>query len=154
MCRIRRRTATLAAGSAFATLLVLRSESGLSRGFDSCDDRFAENGGRAPRDRNARRGGDEVVDRTIAWLDRNSSRRFFGPVALDLIGEVFNVTSHENYDPSTYVNVIPPDIPGTSTRPPSYSANYPIPASFGKPGQSSRDFYQPRRFQVAARVRI
>jgi hypothetical protein len=95
---------------------------------------------------------DQLSNTYFRW-DLRLSRRFaFGPVALDLIGEVFNVTNHKNYDPSTYFNVIAPDIPGTATRPPSYSANYPIPASFGKPGQSSNDFYQPRQFQVAARV--
>ena len=48
---------------------------------------------------------------------------------------------------------IPPDIAGTSTKPPSYSGSFPIPATFGQPGQTTNDFYQPRQFQVAARVR-
>ena len=50
------------------------------------------------------------------------------------------------------MGVIPPDIPATTTTPPSYSGNFPIPSKFGQPGQSSNDFYQPRQFQVAARV--
>ena len=95
---------------------------------------------------------DQLSNTYFRWDLRLSKRFTLGPVSLDLIGEVFNVTNHKNYDPSTYSNVIPPDIPGTATKPPSYSANFPIPATFGKPGQSSNDFYQPRQFQVAARV--
>jgi arylsulfatase A-like enzyme/Flp pilus assembly protein TadD len=57
--------------------LVLRSETGLARGFDLYDDRFAENAGRPARDWNARRRGDEVVDRAAGWLDGVGRRRFF-----------------------------------------------------------------------------
>ena len=57
--------------------LVLRSQTGLARGFDSYDERFKENEGRAERDWNARRRGNEVVDRAVAWLDTVGSRRFF-----------------------------------------------------------------------------
>jgi choline-sulfatase len=69
-------------GAGFATAaavgsLVLRSGTGLSRGFDVYDDRFVENSGRTERDWNARRAGDEVVDRAVAWLDRVGDRRFF-----------------------------------------------------------------------------
>jgi choline-sulfatase len=65
-----------ATGAAVGSL-VLRSGTGLSRGFDVYDDRFAENSGRAQREWNARRAGDEVVDRAAAWLDRVGDRRFF-----------------------------------------------------------------------------
>src|SRR5262249_10493926 len=95
---------------------------------------------------------DQLSNTYFRWDLRLSKRFVIGPVSLDLIGEVFNLTNHKNYDPSTYANVIPPDVPGTSTRPPSYSANFTIPATFGKPGQSSNEIYQPRQFQVAARV--
>jgi hypothetical protein len=95
---------------------------------------------------------DQTSASYFRWDLRLAKRFQIGPVALELIGEVFNLTNHKNYDPSTYFNVIPPDIAGTSTKPPSYSANFPIPATFGQPGQTSNDFYQPRQFQVAARV--
>jgi len=87
------------------------------------------------------------------WDLRLYKRFDFGPIGFELIGEVFNLTNHKNFDPATYNNVIPPDVPGTTTKPPSYSANFPIPATFGQPAiNSANDFYQPRQFQVAARV--
>lgn len=73
-------------------------------------------------------------------LDLRLSKRFdFGPVGLELIGEAFNVTNYENFDPSSYSNVIPP---------PTFT----VPDTFGRPGPSTSDLYQPRQFQVAARV--
>jgi choline-sulfatase len=66
-----------AATGAVVGSLVLRSEAGLARGFDSYDDRFAENAGRTVREWNARRTGDEVVDRAVGWLAGHSSGRFF-----------------------------------------------------------------------------
>jgi hypothetical protein len=86
-------------------------------------------------------------------LDLRLSKRFdFGPIGLELIGEAFNLTNHENFDPATYANVIPPDIPATATTPARYSATFPIPANFGQPGPSTNDLFQPRQFQLAARV--
>jgi choline-sulfatase len=72
----RMRSAGLATGAVVGSL-VLRSQTGLARGFDSYDDQFEENRGRAERDWNARRSGDEIVDRAAAWLDSVGSRRFF-----------------------------------------------------------------------------
>jgi hypothetical protein len=95
---------------------------------------------------------DQTSASYFRWDLRLAKRFQIGPIALDLIGEVFNLTNHKNFDPGTYSNVIPPDVAGTSTKPPSYSANFPIPATFGQPGQSTNDFYQPRQFQVAARI--
>ena len=66
-----------AATGAVVGSLVLRSEAGLSRGFDSYDDRFVQNARRPPRDWNARRRGDEVVDRASEWLAGHASGRFF-----------------------------------------------------------------------------
>ncbi len=68
--------AGFATGAAVGSL-VLRSGTGLARGFDSYDDRFAENEGRPERDWNARRRGDEVVDRAAAWIGGVGNRRFF-----------------------------------------------------------------------------
>ena len=76
---------------------------------------------------------DQTSASYFRWDLRLAKRFQIGPVALDLIGEVFNLTNHKNFDPSTYQNV--------------FSA-----ATFGQPGQTSNDFYQPRQFQVAARV--
>src|SRR5262249_15959924 len=56
---------------------------------------------------------DQLSNTYFRWDLRLSKRFNFGPVALELIGECFNVTNHKNYDPSTYFNVIPPDVPGT-----------------------------------------
>jgi carboxypeptidase family protein/TonB-dependent receptor-like protein len=95
---------------------------------------------------------DQTSASYFRWDVRLAKRFQIGPVALDLIGEVFNLTNHKNFDPSTYFNVIPPDVAGTATKPASYSSNFPIPATFGQPGQTSNDFYQPRQFQVAARI--
>ena len=57
--------------------LVLRSEVGLARGFDAYDETFAANAGRGAADWRAERGGEEVVDRAIAWLNARGERRFF-----------------------------------------------------------------------------
>jgi len=105
---------------------------------------------------------DQTSASYFRWDLRLAKRFQIGPVALDLIGEVFNLTNHKNYDPSTYFNVIPPDNPATTTTPAFYSSTFPvkckndpvpcIPPSFGQPGQTSNDFYQPRQFQVAARI--
>jgi hypothetical protein len=95
---------------------------------------------------------DQRADDYFRWDLRLSKRFEFGPVGLELIGEVFNVTNNENFDPATYNNVIPPDIAATATTPARYSASFPIPATFGQPGPSTNDLYQPRQFQLAARV--
>jgi hypothetical protein len=86
------------------------------------------------------------------WDLRLSKKFTFGPAAVELIGEIFNLTNTPNYDPNTYNNVIPPDVAGTAVLPPSYSANYPIPSSFGSARPSTADAYQPRQIQVAARL--
>jgi choline-sulfatase len=57
--------------------LVLRGETGLARGFDEYDDRFAENRGKPARAWNARRSGEEVVAHASAWLDAHEKERFF-----------------------------------------------------------------------------
>jgi arylsulfatase A-like enzyme/Flp pilus assembly protein TadD len=57
--------------------LVLRSEVGLARGFDTYDESFAWNAGRDAAQWRAERGGEEVVDRAIAWLDAHADGRFF-----------------------------------------------------------------------------
>lgn len=94
----------------------------------------------------------ELSDPYFRWDLRLSKRFDLGPVGVELIGEVFNVINHENFDPATYGNVIPPDIPAAAGAPPRYSAGFPIPATFGQPGPSTSDLYQPRQFQLAARV--
>jgi choline-sulfatase len=72
----RMRAAGMRTGAVVGSL-VLRSQTGLSRGFESYDDRFEENRARVQRDWNARRRGDEVVDRAAAWLDSVGTGRFF-----------------------------------------------------------------------------
>jgi choline-sulfatase len=72
----RMRAAGIRTGAVVGSL-VLRSQTGLSRGFESYDDRFEENRARVQRDWNARRRGDEVVDRAAAWLDSVGTGRFF-----------------------------------------------------------------------------
>jgi arylsulfatase A-like enzyme len=57
--------------------IVVGSRSGLARGFDAFDERFAENETRRYGDWIAERPADEVVDRAIAWLNGNGSKRFF-----------------------------------------------------------------------------
>jgi len=64
----RMRAAGMRTGAVVGSL-VLRSQTVLARGFESYDDRFEENRARVQRDWNARRRGDEVVDRAAAWLD-------------------------------------------------------------------------------------
>lgn len=94
----------------------------------------------------------ERSDAYFRWDARLSKRFDFGRVGLELIGEVFNLTNNENFDPGSYNTVIPPDIPGTQTTPARYSDNFVIPATFGQPGPTTSDLFQPRQFQVAARV--
>ena len=72
----RMRAAGIRTGAVVGSL-VLRSQTGLARGFESYDDRFEENRARVQRDWNARRRGDEVVDRAAAWLDSVGTGRFF-----------------------------------------------------------------------------
>jgi len=72
----RMRAAGIRTGAVVGSL-VLRSQTGLARGFESYDDRFEENRERVQRDWNARRRGDEVVDRAAAWLDSVGTGRFF-----------------------------------------------------------------------------
>ena len=76
---------------AFIGSLVLRAATGLDRGFDTYDERFAANEGH-PRDAwKAERRGDEVAGRAIAWLDRKRDRPFFLWVHL--------YDAHAPYDP-------------------------------------------------------
>ncbi len=57
--------------------LVLRSEVGLARGFEAYDESFAANAGLEAASWRAERGGEEVVDRAIAWLNAHGEGRFF-----------------------------------------------------------------------------
>jgi hypothetical protein len=70
-------------------------------------------------------------------LDIRASRVFTlgGSVQLEGIFEVYNLLNHENYDPDEYGTVI-----GSKT--------------FGQPGPSTADFYQPRQLQLAVRLRF
>ena len=69
------RASGFATGAAVGSF-VLRSETGISRGFAAYDESFAANAGRNDR-WEGERPGSEVVDRALAWLDRAGSERFF-----------------------------------------------------------------------------
>jgi hypothetical protein len=76
----------------------------------------------------------ERSDDYFRW-DLRLAKRFdlSSGIAIDLIAEVFNVTNDANYDPGTYSNVISaPD--------------------FGDPKPTSNEAFQPRQWQLAARV--
>jgi arylsulfatase A-like enzyme/Flp pilus assembly protein TadD len=69
------RAAGFATGASVGSF-VLRSETGISRGFGGYDESFAANAGRSGELEGERPGG-EVVDRALAWLDRAGTGRFF-----------------------------------------------------------------------------
>jgi hypothetical protein len=75
----------------------------------------------------------ELSDSYFRWDLRLAKAFNFGVTGLELIAEVFNVANTENFDPAFYSNVISaPD--------------------FGQPRLSNNQLYQPREFQLAARL--
>ena len=75
----------------------------------------------------------EISASYFRWDLRVAKHFAIGPVGLDVIAECFNVTNKRNYDPDTYSNIVSaPD--------------------FGAPRPTTNDLYQPRQFQLAARV--
>lgn len=69
------RASGFATGAAVGSF-VLRSETGIARGFAAYDESFAANAGRSDQ-WEGERPGSEVVDRALAWLDGAGSERFF-----------------------------------------------------------------------------
>ncbi|MFN2387383.1 MAG: sulfatase-like hydrolase/transferase [Thermoanaerobaculia bacterium] len=69
------RAAGFATGAAVGSF-VLRSETGIARGFAAYDESFAANAGRKGKWEGERRA-EEVVERALGWLDRTGPERFF-----------------------------------------------------------------------------
>lgn len=86
------------------------------------------------QDRPAGVGRNSHLSNTYFRLDLRLAKGFVvGPVEIEAIAELFNVTNNHNFDPGTYSNVV--------------SA-----ADFGQPRASANGLYQPRQLQLAARV--
>ncbi len=82
---------------AFVSSLVLRQGTGIGRGFDTYDDRFAANAGRDPRDLAPERRGEETIGRALAWLSSAPSGK--SASAVPYFAWVHLYDPHAPYEP-------------------------------------------------------